>query len=384
MRQWSAKLIMNSSGLKSRFIVAKKQFSLLGLPFNAVSLDEAACVITDAIEHQTPCFLSTPNLNFTVMAQDDPEFYNSVIQSDLVVADGMPLIWVAKLLKLPIHERVAGSDLFAFLADQPRERKIRVFFFGGETGIAEKAHFELNKTSRGMESCGFYDPGFVSIEEMSSETIIEHINACGPDFIVVALGAKKGQRWIMHNRCKINAPVISHLGAVINFVAGNVQRAPEKWQRFGFEWVWRIKQEPNLYKRYFGDGLRFVQMLVTQTLPLAIYYRRLASKTANVKKTVSADNSSQQEKFTIIIKGSIQFEQMDDFENALRLALLSDKDVILDGAELNFLTLSVIARLLTFQGQLQLMNNKLLLKDFPSKIITLLRLSSVLQRFQLI
>ena len=235
-----------------------------------------------------------------------------------------------------------------------------------------------------MESCGFYDPGFVSIEEMSSETIIEHINSCGPDFIVVALGAKKGQRWIMHNRCKINAPVISHLGAVINFVAGNVQRAPEKWQRFGFEWVWRIKQEPNLYKRYFGDGLRFVQMLVTQTLPLAIYYRRLASKTANVKKTVSADNSSQQEKFTIIIKGSIQFEQMDDFENALRLALLSDKDVILDGAELNFLTLSVIARLLTFQGQLQLMNNKLLLKDFPSKIITLLRLSSVLQRFQLI
>ena len=149
----------------------RNQYCLLGLPFDAVSLKEAAAIISESIEQQTPCCVSTPNLNFTVMAQDDPEFYNSVIESDLVVADGMPLIWVAKLLNLPIEERVAGSDLFAYLSNQPRERKIRVFFFGGESGIAEKAHHELNKTSPGMESCGFYDPGFVSIEAMSKESI---------------------------------------------------------------------------------------------------------------------------------------------------------------------------------------------------------------------
>jgi N-acetylglucosaminyldiphosphoundecaprenol N-acetyl-beta-D-mannosaminyltransferase len=357
----------------------------MGLPFNAVSLSDAADIINESIDQQIPCFLSTPNLNFTVMAQDDADFYDSVIQSDLVVADGMPLIWVAKLLDIPIKERVAGSDLFAYLSDKPRVKKIRVFFFGGETGIAEKAHHELNRTSSGMESCGFYDPGFVSIEEMSNNDIISHINECAPDFIVVALGAKKGQSWIMHNRSDLHAPVISHLGAVINFVAGNVQRAPDKWQRFGFEWLWRIKQEPKLYKRYLGDGLRFIKMLVTQVFPLILHTRKLANKSDNGEPKLLADALPNQETFTIVIKGNIQTtEQTVVFEKALQLALLSDKNVIIDGSEIQYLTMSVMARLLTFQGELQQMHNEMQLKDFPARIITLLRLSSVLERFKLI
>ncbi|MBN47213.1 MULTISPECIES: WecB/TagA/CpsF family glycosyltransferase [unclassified Methylophaga] len=375
---------MNSSGEKFHLAADQNQYCLMGLPFDAVSLSDAADIISKSIDRQIPCFLSTPNLNFTVMAQDDPDFYNSVIQSDLVVADGMPLIWVAKFLNLPIYERVAGSDLFAYLSAQPRENKIRVFFFGGETDIAEKAHHELNKTSQGMESCGFYDPGFVSIEEMSTEDIINHINDCEPDFIVVALGAKKGQRWIMHNRSRLNAPVISHLGAVINFVAGNVQRAPDKWQRYGFEWLWRIKQEPKLYKRYLGDGLRFIKMLVTQTLPLAVYSRRLVKKEDIGNGQVFADTLPQQDKFTVTFKGSIKTGQAIEFENVLQSALLSGKDVIINGAEIRYLSMSAIARLLTFQAQLEQKQNELLLKNFPAKIITLLRLSSVLQRFKLI
>lgn len=375
---------MKLSGLQPRLSVPHNRYSLMGLPFDAVSLSDAALIVTESIEQRTPCFLSTPNLNFTVMAQDDPDFYNSVIQSDLVVADGMPLIWVAKLLGLPITERVAGSDLFAFLSEQSRERKIRVFFFGGETGIAEKAHHKLNRTSPGMESCGFYDPGFVSIDEMSTDNVIEHINSCETDFVLVALGAKKGQRWIMHNRDKLNAPVISHLGAVINFVAGSVQRAPEKWQRFGLEWLWRIKQEPKLYKRYLGDGLRFLKMMLTQTLPLAVYSKKLAKKSDTSNSEVLADTLLPQEKFIVTLKGSISTEQMDDFETVIQVALLSDKDVIVEGAEIHYLAMDTIARLLTFQGQLQQKQNVMILKDFPAKIITLLRMSSVLNRFKLI
>jgi N-acetylglucosaminyldiphosphoundecaprenol N-acetyl-beta-D-mannosaminyltransferase len=361
-----------------------KQYALLGLPFHAVSLEQASIEISTAINNHHRCFLSTPNLNFTVMAQDDPDFYNSVIHSDLVVADGMPLIWVAKLLGLPIDERVAGSDLFAYLSMQSRETKIRVFFFGGETGIAAKAHDELNRTSPGMMSCGFYDPGFVSIEEMSSNNVIEHINSCEPDFILVALGAKKGQRWIMHNREKLNAPVISHLGAVINFVAGNVQRAPKKWQGFGLEWLWRIKQEPKLYKRYLGDGLRFLKMLLTETLPLVIYSKLLLKKTGNSKGQVEADTFPPQEKFIVSLKGCIATEQMNEFEHILQVALLSDKDVIIDGVGIDYLAMDIIAKLLTFQGQLLQKQNVMILKDFPVKMITLLRMSSVLNRFKLI
>lgn len=375
---------MKHSELTPHLSCTQKQYSLMGLPFNAVSLNQAAEIVSKSIEQRTPCFLSTPNLNFTVMAQDDQDFYNSVIQSDLVVADGMPLIWVARLIGLPISERVAGSDLFAFLSEQPREKKIRVFFFGGETGIAEKAHHELNRTSPGMTSCGFYDPGFVTIEEMSTDSVIDHINACEPDFILVALGAKKGQRWIMHNRDKLTAPVISHLGAVINFVAGSVERAPAKWQRFGLEWLWRIKQEPKLYKRYLGDGLRFLKMLVTQTLPLVFYSKRLINKTDTSNGEVLADTLPAQEKFIVSLKGSITSDRMNDLDNVLQLALSSDKDVIIEGVELQFLAMDTIARLLTFQGQLQQKQNVMLLKGFPAEIITLLRMSSVLNRFKLI
>lgn len=362
----------------------RTQSCLLGLPFDAVTLKEAAAIISESIEQQTPCFVSTPNLNFTVMAQDDPEFYNSVIESDLVVADGMPLIWVAKLLNLPIEERVAGSDLFAYLSNQPRERKIRVFFFGGESGIAEKAHHELNKTSPGMESCGFYDPGFVSIEAMSSQSIIEHINTCEPDFIVVALGAKKGQRWIMQNRDSLNAPVISHLGAVINFVAGSVQRAPEKWQRFGIEWLWRIKQEPKLYKRYFGDGLRFIQMLLTQTFPLSIYRKKLERNVDASNAEVLADTLAHHEDFMVSLKGNISAEQLPELDSAFKTALEKNKNIIIDGQNIQNLSMDVLAGLMILQGRLRNQNKQMLLKDFPDKIVTLLRLSGVLPRFRLI
>jgi N-acetylglucosaminyldiphosphoundecaprenol N-acetyl-beta-D-mannosaminyltransferase len=375
---------MKLTGSTPQLNFGRNQYCLLGLPFDAVSLKEAAAIISESIEQQTPCFVSTPNLNFTVMAQDDPEFYNSVIESDLVVADGMPLIWVAKLLNLPIEERVAGSDLFAYLSNQPRERKIRVFFFGGETGVAEKAHHELNKTSPGMESCGFYDPGFVSIEAMSSQSIIEHINACAPDFIVVALGAKKGQRWIMQNRDSLNAPVISHLGAVINFVAGSVQRAPEKWQRFGIEWLWRIRQEPKLYKRYFGDGLRFIQMLLTQTLPLSIYRKKLERNIQASNEEVLADTLPHHENFMVSLKDNISADQLPELDSAFKTALEKNKNIIIDGEDIQNLSMEVLARLMIFQGKLRNCNKQMLLKDFPDKIVTLLRLSGVLPRFRLI
>lgn len=129
-----------------------------------------------------------------------------------------------------------------------------------------------------MLSCGFFDPGFVSID-LSSVEIINEINAAEPDFVVVALGAKKGQSWIRKSKEHIVAPVISHLGAVINFVAGTVDRAPERWQKCGAELLWHIKCEPDLWQRYFFDGVGFIGLLTTKIIPLAIVDRVLKRST---------------------------------------------------------------------------------------------------------
>jgi N-acetylglucosaminyldiphosphoundecaprenol N-acetyl-beta-D-mannosaminyltransferase len=109
---------------------------------------------------------------------------------------------------------------------------------------------------------------------MSGEETIARINASGADFVLVALGARKGQAWIERNRSRLAAPVISHLGAVVNFVAGTVNRAPRWMQRSGLEWLWRIREEPGLWRRYWNDGIAFLALLFGRVLPFALWRRR--------------------------------------------------------------------------------------------------------------
>jgi N-acetylglucosaminyldiphosphoundecaprenol N-acetyl-beta-D-mannosaminyltransferase len=244
-----------------------------GLPFDAVNMSVAIDCVKKAIVEQQPYFLSTPNLNFLMAAQTDQAFRHSVINSDLSVADGMPLIWMARMLNIPLPERVPGSGIMETLFAEQGGAPIRIYFFGGETGVGERACRTINHANSRLQAVGSYCPGFGSVEAMSSDTIIAEINRHQIDFLIVALGAKKGQDWIERNRHRLNAPVISHLGAVVNFFAGTIKRAPVWMQRFGFEWLWRIIQEPQLWKRYFSDGMQFSKLLMSQVIPYAFWIR---------------------------------------------------------------------------------------------------------------
>ena len=249
---------------------------LLGLPFDTTGLAGAVKEVEQAIKESRPLFISTPNLNFLVASQTDASFRDSVIHSELSLADGMPVVWLARLLGIPITERVAGSTLFEALRKRPAApggRPVSVFFFGGPEGAAKAAGDRLNETvAAGMRCVGYESPGFGTVLDMSDATTLGRINHCGADFIVVSLGARKGQAWIEHNRASLQAPVISHLGAVVNMVAGTVERAPLWMQRTGLEWIWRIKEEPALWRRYFDDGTALLRLLATRVFPLAWLY----------------------------------------------------------------------------------------------------------------
>ncbi len=248
-------------------------YCLAGLPFDAVDMADAVAKVRAAITSKTQCFLSTPNLNFLIASHKDPAFRDSVINSDLSVPDGMPLIWMARLLNIPLKERVAGSSLFEELRNLGREdgKKISVYFFGGPKGIAEEACNNLNEENKGMRGVGHMCPGFGSVDDMSTPEIIDAINTSNADFLVVALGARKGQAWIEQNRERINVPVISHLGAVVNFIAGTVNRAPLWMQKSGLEWLWRMKEEKGLWKRYLYDGLALIKLFITHILPYKLF-----------------------------------------------------------------------------------------------------------------
>ena len=245
---------------------------VLGLPFDPITLPEAVeRVRTDALAGRR-CWIATPNLNFTVAARGDPAFRRSVLRSDLSLIDGMPLVWMARALGLRVPGRVAGSDLFEALQAHPGP-PLRVYLFGGPPGVAARAAENINARAGGVRCVGFDEAGYGSIEAMSGPALIDRINRSGAHFVSAALGAQKGQAWFAHNIDRLAPPVLCHLGAVMNFSAGTVSRAPAWAQRSGLEWVYRIKGEPALWKRYARDGLRASRLLATRVGPAALVER---------------------------------------------------------------------------------------------------------------
>jgi N-acetylglucosaminyldiphosphoundecaprenol N-acetyl-beta-D-mannosaminyltransferase len=261
-----------------RLDLRRRVHAMLGLVFDEIDMAQTVAHVRRCAQTRERCFLSTVNLNFTITALSNHAIRHSLMASDLVVVDGMPLVWAAKAMGVPIRERVAGSDLFEALERVPAttasdNAALGVYFFGGEDGVAERASQALNARhvaqNTGLRCAGFASPGFVSAQALSSDERIDAINASHADMVAVSVGAAKGQAWILANQDRLQAPVISYLGAVVNFVAGHVERAPVLMRRLGLEWLWRIVAEPALWRRYFNDGRAFASLLLRQVLPAA-------------------------------------------------------------------------------------------------------------------
>ena len=224
-----------------------------------------------------------------------------------------------------------------------------IYFFGGMQGVAESACHKLNAGSSGLRCVGFESPGFGSIEKMSSEASINKINASGADFLVVSLGAKKGQAWIEHNRAKLSVPVISHLGAVVNFVAGNVLRAPLWMQQSGLEWLWRIKEEPELWRRYTADGWALLQLMVKRVFPYAWYryWHKPGNKdisSAFIEVTEAADG------ITIRLRGAWVHENLLPLRQSFSKAALNSNDIRIDLEQVSYIDSSFIGLLILLYG----------------------------------
>ncbi len=324
-------------------------FCLFGLPFDALSLDEAESRIRTAAELRSPCFLSTPNLNFLIACQRDAAFRDSVINSDLSTADGIPIVWLSRLLGIPIRQRVAGSTLFERLGCNGSGKPISIFFFGGPDGAAEAACRNLNTSSSGLRCADFLTPGFGSIEDMSTDSIIQQINASQADFLVVALGARKGQAWIEHNRARLNPPVISHLGAVVNFVAGTVSRAPAWVQRMGFEWLWRIKEEPGLWRRYFDDGLMLVNLLFRRALPYAWFMSRYRPSEQDIR-SAAIDLRNAPAGTVVLLRGAWVHANLKPLRAAFTEIARSGKDLRIDFEQVSYVDTAFLGLLLLLYG----------------------------------
>lgn len=347
---------------------------LLGLPIDAVDLAGAERRIRAAAAARTPCFMSTPNVNFVIASRADGAFRNTVLHSDLNVADGMPLVWLAWLTGIPLRERVAGANLFEALRRARGERPLRVYFFGGPDGVAEAAGRRLGLDAKvgstGLHCVGYASPGFGSIEELSGEDTIRRINASNADLLVVCLGARKGQAWIERNRARLDVPVISHLGAVLNFAAGVVARAPAWMQKAGLEWLWRIKEEPALWRRYFDDGVALAKLLVLRVLPYA-WYLRTHERRPLAEARMEAREEEQA--YCVVLHGAWTRANSAVLRWCFSQAAQAGKDVRLDMSGVSHVDSAFVGLVMLLQGHQQHHGRRLAIMSMPPPVQRVIR-----------
>jgi N-acetylglucosaminyldiphosphoundecaprenol N-acetyl-beta-D-mannosaminyltransferase len=251
--------------------LSRDVYGLFGIAVDAADRVSTLNKIVAAAGTGKTFLISTPNVNFMAESRRDPQFRETLLQSDHCCADGMPVVWISRLIGIPIKERVSGSDLFEILrAEQPASRPMKVFLFGGGEGTAEIVSDLINARPSGIRCVGWLNPGFGTIDEMSEPDIIDKINASEANMLAVFLSAKKAQLWLQRNHARLRVPVRGQFGATINYQAGLVRRAPPILQRMGLEWLWRIKEEPHLWRRYWMDGRTLIWLVITQALPIGL------------------------------------------------------------------------------------------------------------------
>lgn len=330
-------------------------YCILGLPFDVLNMESVIKKLHFSVMNNSSCFISTPNLNFLIGSQNDNSFRDSVINSDLSIVDGKPLVWLARLLNIPIPERVAGSDLIdELIKNKAGYKPLKVFFFGGEDNVAEIACEKLNATTSGLQCAGYLNPGFGSIEDMSSGEILNQINKSNADFIIVSLGAKKGQAWIEKNRNNLTAPIISHLGAVVNFVAGTVNRAPKFLQNAGLEWLWRVKEEPVLWKRYFFDGISFLYLIFFRVIPLSIIIRNGVSRKNNKTEIVTNNKI-----MSVVLDGACNHSSITEINTAFNKAISFNGNVEIILNMNSYIDIAFIASVQLLKNKLEQTGNEL-------------------------
>lgn len=240
------------------------RMKFLNTEIDNLTMDEAITRIDELIINKTSSYVVTPNVDHIVKLENDKEFQQVYKEADLILTDGMPLIWISKLKKRSIKEKVSGSDLFPKVCDLASQKGYKVFLLGAAEGVADKAAKNLMKKYNGLKVVGTYSPSYgFEKKEDEIEKIIDVINTAKPDILAVGLGAPKQEKFLYKYKDKLNVPVSLAIGASIDFEAGNINRAPKWMQNSGLEWFYRLVKEPKrMFKRYLVDDLKILSIIL--------------------------------------------------------------------------------------------------------------------------
>lgn len=232
----------------------------MGVGFDALTPEEALERAAELAAGASCSYAVTPNPEIVWLARKQPALKEALNGADLVVPDGIGIVYAARILGMPLPARVPGIELAAGLMKQMAVSGESVYLLGAKPGVAERAARRLQEQYPGLAVVGTGDGYF-----REDEPVIEKINACKPRLLLVCLGFPRQELWMAKYRDQIKAGLMMGLGGSLDVFAGDVKRAPESWRRLNLEWLYRLACQPS----------RLGRMLKLPVFLLSVVWERL-------------------------------------------------------------------------------------------------------------
>jgi N-acetylglucosaminyldiphosphoundecaprenol N-acetyl-beta-D-mannosaminyltransferase len=340
--------------------------SILGIPFDNVSFDEAIKVIENMIASKKPHYIATANVDFLVQSLHDAELRRILCEAHLVLCDGAPVLWASRLFGNPLIERVAGSDLVPQLLERAVQNRYRIFFLGGTPDVSERAVSNLRTIYPGIDIVGFLSPPFSAVLEMNHQEIRRLIQEAQPDLLFVSFSCPKSEKWLYMNYLDLGVPVGIGIGATIDFAAGRFKRAPAWMRKAGLEWFYRFVQEPKrLFKRYSKDLCYFTYAIIRQWFYIKCFSK---SKHPWVKSTVH----SHEPQIEIQVEDVLDVESIRQNAELWKRCLEKESKCIFDLTKIQTIDSSGVGFLVWLHKKMKRENGRLVLLSPSQSVLKVL------------
>ena len=240
----------------------KNRVNILGVPVDMVNREEAFAVFEKIFREPGCSMIVTPNSEIVQNASKDEELKALIGEADLIIPDGIGLVYASKIMGCPLSERVTGIDFLETIIAHLAETGESIFFFGSKPGVADAAAARMKEKYPGLRVAGTQNGYFTPEEEPG---IVEQINASGADFLCVALGAPKQERFIAQHREEFTSVRGAiGVGGSLDVWAGNLKRAPEFYRKHGLEWLSRFIQQPSRIGRMAALPVFMLRVIFTK------------------------------------------------------------------------------------------------------------------------
>lgn len=235
---------------------------ILGVHVAAINMEWLIHYLEKNIALLSGDYICVSNVHTTVTSYKEKDYCAIQNGGIMAIPDGGPLTMVGKHRGYEFMQRVTGPDLMNRILEISEEKQYRHFFFGSTQSTIDKIRERLKKQYPNLTIVGMSSPPFRTMTQEEDQELIEMINKANPDFIWVALGAPKQERWMAEHQGKVKGLMIG-VGAAFDYFAENIKRAPMWMQEHSLEWLYRLKQDPKrLLKRYSTTNIIFVYLII--------------------------------------------------------------------------------------------------------------------------